>query len=130
MPPVSAALVVIQPASKPATPTDLLAGNIFSVDSEFPSAHRTAVWNWPLLQRGTRHSSSAIVVQCDQTSFLATSMILLSEEERRPLQGPVQLPLTSEVQHGNRIDYSRSAVLTRWRRVGILSLARLAQIAG
>jgi hypothetical protein len=48
MPPVSAALVVIQPASKPAIPTDLLAGNIFSVDSEFPSAHRTAVWNWPL----------------------------------------------------------------------------------
>jgi hypothetical protein len=71
-----------------------------------------------------------IVVQCDQTSFLATSMMLLSEEAKRPLQRPVQLPLTSEVQHGNRIDYSRSAVFARWRRVGILPLARLAVIAG
>ena len=66
-----------------------------------------------------------MVVQCDQTSFLAISMMLLSEEARRPLQRPVQLPLTSEVQHGNRIDCARSAVLARWRRVGILSLARL-----
>jgi hypothetical protein len=57
-------------------------------------------------------------------------MMLLSEEARRPLQGPLQLPLTSEVHHGNRIDYSRSAVFARWRRVGILSLARLAVIAG
>ena len=68
-----------------------------------------------------------MVVQCDQTSFLATSMMLLSEEARRPFQRPVQLPLTDEVQHGNRIDCSRSSISARWRRLGILSLARLAQ---
>jgi len=68
-----------------------------------------------------------MVVQCDQTSFLATSMMLLREEARPPFQRPVQLPLTAKVQHGNHIDCSRSAVLARRRRLGILSLARLAQ---
>jgi len=78
-------------------------------------------------QRARGTCRTLMVVQCDQTSFLATSMMLLSEEARRPLQRQVQLPLTEEVQHGNRIDCSRSAVLARWRRLGILSLARLAQ---
>jgi hypothetical protein len=48
-----------------------------------------------------------------------------SEEVRRPLQGPVQLPLTSEVQHGNHIDCSVGGVFARRRGLGILSLARL-----
>jgi len=50
-------------------------------------------------------------------------MMLRSEEVRRLLQKP----LTSEVQHGNRIDCSFGAVLARWRGLGILSLARLAR---
>ena len=78
-------------------------------------------------QRARGTCRALMVVQCDQTSFLATSMMLLSEAARRPFQRPVQLPLTDEVQHGNRIDCSRSAVLARRRRLGILSLARLAQ---
>ena len=48
-----------------------------------------------------------------------------SGEVRRPLQGPVQLPLTSEVQHGNHIDCSVGGVFARRRGLGILSLARL-----
>ena len=51
--------------------------------------------------------------------------MLRSEEVRRPLQRPVQLPLTSEVQHGNRIDCSFGTVFARWRGLGIFSLARL-----
>src|ERR1017187_1759583 len=78
-------------------------------------------------QRARGTCRALMVVQCDQTSFLATSMMLLSEEARRPFQRPVQLPLTDEVQHGDRIDCSRSAVLARRRRLGILSLARLPQ---
>ena len=78
-------------------------------------------------QRARGTFRTLTVVQCDQTSFLTTSMMLLSKEARRPLQRPVQLPLTNEVQHGNRIDCSRSAVFAWWRRLGILSLARLAQ---
>src|ERR1039457_1158946 len=68
-----------------------------------------------------------MVVECDQTSFSATSMMPLSEEARRPLQRQVQLPLTDEVQHGNRIDCARSAVFARRRRLGIFSLAHLAR---
>src|ERR1019366_8528758 len=79
-------------------------------------------------QRARGTFRTLTVVQCDQTSFLTTSMMLLSKEARRPLQRPVQLPLTNEVQHGNRIDCSRSAVFAWWRRLGILSLARLARI--
>ena len=67
------------------------------------------------------------MVKCDQTPVLATSMMLRSEEVRRLLQKPVQLPLTREVQHGNRIDCSFGAVFARWRGLGILSLARLAR---
>ena len=48
-----------------------------------------------------------------------------SGELRRTLQGPVQLHLTSEVQHGNHIDCSVGGVFARRRRLGILSLARL-----
>lgn len=45
-----------------------------------------------------------MVVECDQTSFLATSMMLLSEEARRPFQRPVHLPLSDEAHHGNHIE--------------------------
>jgi hypothetical protein len=54
-------------------------------------------------------------------------MMLLSEEVRRPLQGPVELPPTKEIQHGNHTDRYRSAVLARWRGMGIFSMARLAR---
>jgi hypothetical protein len=37
------------------------------------------------------------VVQYDQTSILATSMMLLREDVRRPLQAPVSFFLTNEV---------------------------------
>ena len=40
-----------------------------------------------------------------------------------------QLPLTSEVSHGNRIDRSFGAVPTGWWGLGILSLARVAPLA-
>jgi hypothetical protein len=65
------------------------------------------------------------VVQCDQTSPFADSMMLSSEEVRRPLQRPVSFLLTSEVQHVNHIDRSFGAVFARWRGLGILSLPRL-----
>jgi len=64
------------------------------------------------------------VVQCDQTSFLVTSMMLRSEEVKRPFKA-VSFLLTSEVQHVNRIDCSFGIVSARWRGLGILSLARL-----
>ena len=70
------------------------------------------------------------VLKCAQTHVFATYTMRCSEEMRRPLQRPVQLPLTSEVQHGNHIDCSRGAVFTRWWRLGILSLARLARTGG
>src|ERR1700690_402144 len=57
---------------------------------------------------------------------LATSMMLSSEEVRRPFQRPVSFLLTNEVQHVNHIDRSSGAVSARWRGLGILSLARLA----
>jgi hypothetical protein len=68
------------------------------------------------------------VVQCDQTSVLAASMTLISEEVRRPLQRPVQLPPSSEVQHVDHIDCSVGGVFARWRGLGLLSLARLARL--
>jgi hypothetical protein len=52
-------------------------------------------------------------------------MMLISEEVERSLRRPVVLPLTSEVQHDNHFDCFLSAVFSRWRRLGILSLARL-----
>ena len=66
------------------------------------------------------------MVQSDQTSVSAASIMLCSEEVRRPLQRPVKLLLTSEVQNGNHIDRSFGAVFARWRRLGIPSLAQLA----
>ena len=68
------------------------------------------------------------VVQCDQTSPFATSMMLCSEEVRRPFQRPVSFLLQSEVQHVNHIDRSSGAVFARWRRLGILPVARLARL--
>ena len=68
------------------------------------------------------------MVQCDQTSAFASSIMLPSEEVRRPLHRPVQLPLTREVQHGNRIDCSFGGIFARWRGLGILSLSRLARL--
>ena len=47
---------------------------------------------------------------------------------RRPLQRLVQLPLKSEVQHGDPFDCSVGSVLARWRWVGILPLARLTRL--
>ena len=67
------------------------------------------------------------VVQSDRTSVLATSIMLHREEVGRPLQRPVQLPLTSEVQNGNLIDRSFGGVFARWRGLGIPSLAQLAR---
>jgi hypothetical protein len=92
--------------------------------SRLPANHKDIHFT---TRRGRSACRTPPVVQCDQTSFLATSMMSLSEEAGRLLQRQVHLPLTDEVQHGNRIDYSRSAVFARRRRVGILSLARLAQ---
>ena len=76
---------------------------------------------------GAPYRLSVKVVQCDQTSPLTTSMMLCSEEVRRPLQRPVSFLPTSEVQHVNHIDCSFGAIFARWRGLGILSLARLAQ---
>ena len=59
---------------------------------------------------------------------LATSMMLISEEVRRPFQRPVSFLLTSEVQHVNRIDRSFGAGFVRWRGLGILPVARLARL--
>ena len=65
------------------------------------------------------------LVNSDQTSVLATSIMDCSEEVRRLLQKPVQLPHTSEAQDGNHIDRSVGGVFARWRWLGILSLAQL-----
>jgi hypothetical protein len=48
-------------------------------------------WRYLLtILHGALYESSALkVVKCDQTSVLATSMMLRSEEVRRPLQRPV-----------------------------------------
>ena len=54
--------------------------------------------------------------------------MLRSEEVRRPLQRPVQFPLTSEVQHRNYIDRSFGGVFARWRGLG-LGIPSLAQLA-
>ena len=70
------------------------------------------------------------VVQCDQTFVLAASIMMGSEEARRPYKSQssfLLLQVKSEVQHGNRIDCSFGAVFARWRGLGILSLARLAR---
>jgi hypothetical protein len=51
----------------------------------------------------------------------------LCEEMRWPLQRSVQLPLIQvRYNNGNRIDCSCGAVFARWRGLGILSLAQLA----
>jgi len=76
------------------------------------------------MMRGTTNRALK-VVQCAQTYVSATYTMSCSEEMRWPLQRSVQLPLTSEVQHGNRIDCSCSAVCARRRGLGIFSLARL-----
>src|SRR5208282_175359 len=97
-------------------------GKLVRIDrlvKEGTSAHNPA-WRAVQIERSrwsnvTRHPSSSLLY------------LLHSEEVGRPLQRPVQLPLTSEVQHGNRIDCSLGAVFARWRRLGILSLARLAR---
>ena len=77
------------------------------------------------LAKADRTNRAFKVVQCDQTSPFADSMMLSSEEVRRPLQRPVSFLLTSEVQHVNHIDRSFGAVFARWRGLGILSLPRL-----
>ena len=77
------------------------------------------------MAKADRTNRAFKVVQCDQTSPFADSMMLRSEEVRRPLQRPVSFLLTSEVQHVNHIDRSFGAVFARWRGLGILSLPRL-----
>ena len=67
------------------------------------------------------------VVHCDQTSVFTASIILHSEDVRRPLQRTVKLLLKVRFKYGNRIDCSFGAVFARWRWLGILSLARLAR---
>jgi hypothetical protein len=54
-----------------------------------------------------------------------------SEEVKRPLQEPVQLPqLQVRLQHVNDIDCSCGAVVARWRGMGILSSSRLGRLSG
>jgi hypothetical protein len=91
-----------------------------SCESERESAHNPT-WRAVQIERSK-------VVQCDQTSPLATSMMLCSEEVRRPFQRPVSFLPTSEVQRVNHIDRSFGAVFARWRGLGILSLPRLARL--
>ena len=50
------------------------------------------------------------MVQFDQTSVLGNFYHVESEEVRRLSQRPVQIPLTSEVQHRNRLDSSIGGV--------------------
>jgi hypothetical protein len=64
------------------------------------------------------------VVQCDQTSVFATSIMLPSEEVGRPLQRP-SFHLQMRLQHGNPIDRSVGSDFARRRGLGILSLAWL-----
>ena len=77
---------------------------------------------------GTPCKSGAKVVECDHTSVLATFIMLHREEVRRPLQRPVQPPLTQvRYNNGNRIGCSIGAVFARRRGLGIPSLPRLAR---
>ena len=63
------------------------------------------------------------VIYSDQTSVVATSILLLSEEAKRLFQWPVRFLLQVRLQDGNHIDCSLSAVLIRWWGLGILALA-------
>ncbi len=87
-------------------------------------------------QRESNHNPAWRAVRIERLKWsnvlrhtvFATYTMRCSEEMRWPLQRPVQLPLTSEVQYGNRIDCSFGAVFARWRWLGLLALARLARL--
>lgn len=55
-------------------------------------------------------------------------MMVSSEEAGRLLQGSAGFSLRVRLRHGNRIDCSSSAVLARWRWLGIFSLAPLDRV--
>jgi hypothetical protein len=86
-----------------------------------PEDHRANPFT---ILHGRRTRWALKVVQYDQTSSLATSMMLCSEA-RLPFQRPVSFSRTKEVQHVNYIDRSAGSIFARWRGLGILSLARL-----
>ena len=97
--------------------------------SESPSVHPSCE-----SERESAHNPTWRAVQIERSKWsnvirhppLTTSMMLCSEEVRRPLhQRPVSFLPTSEVQHVNHIDCSFGAVFARWRGLGILWLARL-----
>jgi hypothetical protein len=76
----------------------------------------------PTLARRTNQAFK--VVQCDQTSVLRHFYHEGSEEVRRRVtKGQSRFLITREVQTGKRIDCSCGPVFTRWRGLGILSLA-------
>jgi hypothetical protein len=65
------------------------------------------------------------VVQCDQTTVLATLRIACSEEVGQSLQGRVRFLLRVRLQHGNNPDRSSGTFSARRRRMGILAVAQL-----
>jgi len=69
--------------------------------------------------------SGAKVVECDQTSVLATFIMLLREEVRRSLPRQFTFLLQVRYNNGNRIGCSIGAVFARRRGLGIPSLPRL-----
>jgi hypothetical protein len=68
------------------------------------------------------------VIQCDQTSVLATSIMLHSEGEKCDdrYKGQSSFLLQVRLRHVNHIDCACGVVVARWRGLGILSSARLA----
>jgi hypothetical protein len=80
-----------------------------------------------IILQGAPHKMSAKVIHCDQTSVFASSIMLGSKEVRGSLYEPVLAFLRVRWKHGNPIDRSFGGVFTRWRGLGLLSLARLAR---
>jgi hypothetical protein len=69
------------------------------------------------------YKSGLKVVQCDQTSVCAASIMMKVKKYDDSYKGRSIFILISGGTAGNRIDCSVGGVFARWRRVGILSLA-------
>jgi len=67
------------------------------------------------------------VVTIGQTAaFFALMMMLVAGNKRAAVWMSSAASSDNGGRHGNPIDYSRGVVFTRWGRLGIFSLARIA----
>jgi len=68
------------------------------------------------------------VVQCEQTTTLATLRIRCREEVEQSLQGRVRFVLRMRLQHGNHLDCFIGALSARGRWLGIFAVATLTRL--